>query len=138
MYKIPWGNGYIVVETSSDILRIRSKNMSIEVRPRTIIVHGYSSHRVGGDSRKKYIYIYFREKLREYDGKVDVSNPKHIDGYEFRYTKTYYDEYYTIVTPYSFLIEYIILTSSELGIVLSGKKKIYFEKINNTLTIYIV
>jgi hypothetical protein len=61
-----------------------------------------------------------------------------MEDYIVRYTRSLIDEYYTIITPGSHLYDYVVITSDELGIVLSGRREVYFDKTNSTLTIYLV
>ncbi len=136
--KIPWKNGYLIVDYTSEYLKIISPETSFEVRPRTVIVNGYKHYREASN-KKKYIYVYFREELKPYIGDGEVKLIQRLmDFYEVRYVKTYYDEYYTIILPGMFFFEYIVFNSEELLVVLSSKKKSFYEEIDHMLTIYVV
>lgn len=136
--KVPWKNGFINIDFNVDRLKIIALNNMFEARPRTILVNKFSEYRES-NVRKKYIYVYFNEELKPFNNGEDVVNPdRGFEFYEIKYTKTDYDEYYTIIPPSSFLYDYIVLTSSELGIVMSVKRRVFYEKIDNTLIIYTV
>jgi len=127
-----------LINGDPDKLIIKAKNVSIELRPRTIVVENAVDYREGVD-KKRYIYIYFREMFEPFENKVveqDYSR-EHVN-YEVRHVKTYFGEYLTMITPPQFFIDYLILSSDELAVVLSGKREVYYEKIGDVLTIYIV
>jgi len=141
LVSITWSDGCLSLKISYDLFKIKGYNFELELRPRTIILKNYSRYRVGTDQRRKYVYVYFDEKIKpldKCDQFLEIKGVRYIDSYEFRYTRTFYDEYYTIVVPGIFYIEYIILSSTKLGIVLSKKREVYFEETSEYLIIYIV
>jgi len=135
--QLPWRNGYIILDYTPDYLRVMGRNLYFDVKPRTVVVKGYKDY-VERSNNKKYIYIYFREGLDCFTDKTSTSTAWNIEFYEVRYVKTHYDEYYTIILPGHFFIDYIIFNSVELLIVLSSKKKVFYESVEDVLTIYIV
>ncbi|MET1159901.1 MAG: hypothetical protein ABWW65_02975 [Thermoprotei archaeon] len=138
--KLRWGNGYLIVKYTMDSLILKWSNSDIEVRPRSISIRGYSSYREAVDNKGKYryIYVYFDETLKPFKG-LEPNTPSVIrDVFEIRYTRTYYDEYYTIILPGSFFIEYMIFSSDVLVFVLSAKKRVFYEKLAASLIVYIV
>ena len=136
-HKIPWKNGHLVLDYTSDYLKVVAANISFEIRPRSVIVYGYKSYREA-ENKKKYIYIYFIEELKPFTGVEKQVLKTIMDYYEIRYVKTYYDEYYTIILPGTFLADYITFTSEELLLVFSSKRKTFYEELENMLTIYVV
>lgn len=116
--------------------------MLIELRPRTIVVKNniksFEERDVGKTRKKKVIYIDFRESLKLFMGQGEQVKEILVDGYEIRRQDLGFDEYLTIITPGTHLYDYIILSSSTLAIVLSGKRQVYFDKEDTVLTIYIV
>lgn len=139
--KLKWSNGTVLSELREDTLVMRSINFYLELRPRAIIVRNYRGYRLGEDAKRRYIYVYLREKISPYTGPPEINpinKPVLIGNYQLKYTITKYDEYYTIVTPGYTLYEYVIITSDEIGIALSRKREVYFEEGSNELVIYLV
>ncbi|RLG81420.1 MAG: hypothetical protein DRO13_01235 [Thermoprotei archaeon] len=136
--KLRWDKGYLLAEYTSDKIVVRGSNACIEIRPRTIVVRGFLTYYEAGN-KKKYIYVYFRGGLRAFTSNKPTSrHTKIVDIFEFRYTRTFYDEYYTIIMPGAFFVEYVILTKSVMTIALSGKRRTYYEELRDSLVIYIV
>ncbi|WP_148677116.1 hypothetical protein [Staphylothermus hellenicus] len=139
--RMKWGNGSLSVELNEDILTIYSPNFLLELRPRTIIVDNCRGYRVGEDNKRKYIYIYLKEKINPYTSPPQITPTKKpilLGNYQLVYTTTKYDLYYTIITPGYTLYEYVIITNDEVGIALSRKRETYFEETDNKLVIYLV
>ncbi|ABN69620.1 hypothetical protein Smar_0512 [Staphylothermus marinus F1] len=139
--RIKWGNGSLYTELHEDTLIIYSSNFSLELRPRTIIIDNYRGYRIGEDNKRKYIYVYLKEKINPYATPPQITpakKPVLIGDYQIVYTTTKYDIYYTIITPGYTLYEYVIITSDEVGIALSRKRETYFEETDNKLIVYLV
>lgn len=140
--KIGLRNGYITLTIKSDVLILESRNILIELRPRTVVVRdnikSFEERDVGKSKKKKIVYIDFSETLKLFVGQGEQVRETLVDGYEIRRQDLGFDEYLTIITPGTHLYDYIILSSSTLAIVLSGKRQVYFDKEDNMLTIYIV
>jgi len=136
-HRLAWKNGYLILEHTSDYLRVRSVSVVFEIRPRTVVVRGCRGYREGVVD-KKYIYVYFVDELKPFAENVEHAQSTIRDHYEIIYTKTFYDEYYTIILPGTFLIDYIIFTSDVLLLAMSSKRKSFYEKLDSELTIYVV
>lgn len=136
--KIPWKSGYIVIDYTIDKLNISALNNSFELKPRTIVVSKFDKY-VEAVNRRRYIYIYFIEELKPFINSNEVVfRENDIDFYEINYTKLDYDEYYTIILPGHFIYEYIVLTSDELAVMLSIKRRVFYERVDSKLVLYIV
>ncbi len=137
-----WRDGSVEIIIKGEILLLKFLNNSVEFRPRSISIENSREHYLRSDSKKKYIYVYFPEELKplpfQPSLKLKDIDSFTVENYEFRYTRASIDEYYTIVTPGTHLYDYVILTSDELGIVLSGKREVYFDETSDVLTIYLV
>lgn len=136
--KIPWKTGYLVIEYTSERIKIESPTTCFEIRPRYTFVKNYNEYREVVN-KKKYIYVYFKEELKPYINSPSSGEIRYLmNFYEIRHVKTFYDEYYTILLPGIFFFDYIVFNSEELLLVLSSKKKTFYEEINNMITIYVV
>jgi len=136
--RLPWRNGHIVFEYTNDYFRVESTSVFFEIRPRMVVVKGYSSYREGEWLKKKYVYIYFSGELKPFPERLEQASHTIRDLYEILYTKTFYDEYYTVILPGSFLIDYIIFASNVLLLAMSSKRKVFYEKLNSQLVVYLV
>lgn len=136
--KTPWRDGYIVLNYTSDVLLINAMNNSVEARPRTIVISRFKNY-IEAISNRKYIYIYFPEELKPFTNEGGVSLQEiRLEFYDIKYTRIDYDEYYTVILPGFFLYDYIVLTSDEIAVAMSIKRRVFYERIDSRLVLYIV
>ncbi len=138
---IKWWSGSLVFRVSSEQLVVGSRNTSVDLRQRTVIVKApIESYEVFYDenSRKKYVYIYFRGNIRPFERRCRVVDREAIGVFEIRVVDKEFESYLTIVTPGFYLYDYVILTRDSIAIVLSGNRQVYFDKGVDHLTVYIV
>lgn len=127
------------VELVSDTIRIRS-GLELEVRERIIMIRGALDSKVYSirNGRKKAVYIrHVGITARCEDSQKMVEEISGPFAY-VRYTKSRLGGYLTIITPGRFFTDYIVIDESTVAIVLPGHREVYVEKIDNTLTLYIV
>jgi len=136
--RLPWRDGCIVFEYTNDYFRVESASIFFEVRPRMVVVKGYSGYREGEWLTKKYVYVYFNGELKPFPERSEQAPHTIRNLYEVLYTKTFYDEYYTVILPGSFFIDYIVFTSDVLLLAMSSKRKVFYEELGRELVVYLV
>ncbi len=139
---VKWRNGSLKLVFKEPLLEIISKNYRFILRPRIVIVEGtVKEYNIASPNRRgkyKYVYIELGEEVIPFDKKGRMPRPDIIGGFEVNYQDMRFEEYLTIVTPGTFLYEYVILTTNMLTICLSAKKEAYVDLEENVATIYVV
>lgn len=137
---IKFNDKCLEVKLTSDAVIINSGTV-LEIRQRIVSVQNainYSVHSIRS-GRKKVIYIRhggLGSKCKApYKALDELQSPiayiKHI--------KSNLGDFVTIITPGQFLLDYVILSSDIIVVMVSGKREIYFEQSNkNILIMYII
>ena len=131
--------------------RVRSVGGGVEVSggrrklifdARTITAPKDSEVRVAEPSVKKRTIYVFHEDLGF------IESPPYIDlragqsrvyeNFDLRPVDLDFEQYLTIVTPGSFLYDYVIVTKRKTGVIMSAKRDVYIEETKNSLIIYLV
>ncbi len=131
--------------------RVRSVGSSVEVigrkgkiilDARTIAVPKDSEIKIAEPSVKKRTIYVFHDDL----GLVD--SPPYIDlragqsrvyeNFDLRPVDLDFEQYLTIVTPGSFLYDYVIISRKKTGVIMSAKREVYVEETGKSLIVYLV
>jgi len=68
-----------------------------------------------------------------------VANERRVyRGFEIRAVDIDVEQYLTVVTPGSFLYDYVIITPTKMGIYLSAKRDAYLEETSKSKVLYLV
>ena len=122
------GNSIIV--KNSILLEIKDKVLTAS-RITGIDVHDIR------DGKKKVIYLYYKhvdKVCRESSGVEEFSTPLiHV-----KHTKTPLGNYTTIIPSGIFPVDYLVLSSGQVAIVIPGRREVYIERDKlDTVVIYI-
>ena len=90
--------------------------------------------------RRAFYAFYERLPTAEFPPAVDmVANDRRVyRGFELRATDLDVEQYLTVVTPGSFLYDYVIITPNKMGIYLSSKREGYLEETSKSKILYLV
>lgn len=136
--KTPWRNGYLIIDEKVDDLRIRSRNIELNVKPRVISINGVYGYKVYEGSVEKILYLLFKENIKPFvDEELRNGLNTQLKLFKLRYVKTFYGEYYSISLPEYFYINYVILTDSEVAVSAPLKHRIFIERNNGKYVAYI-
>ncbi|MEM0355322.1 MAG: hypothetical protein QXP72_03745 [Desulfurococcaceae archaeon] len=135
--RIKWLDGYLLLETTFDYIMLKSANIAIEVKPKTIIVKGAENYRIYRTSFSQYIYVYFVEKLKPFTNYS--SNNYSLENLSIRIenVKTSIGDFCIIKLPEQFNIQHLIITEEKICIAIHLKRKLTTELIENTVIIYV-
>jgi len=137
--RVKWGNGVVLIRCSEDSLILTFKNVKITLYPREVQVNrGVLRFFESTVGKKRYVYVYFREKLKPIITN-DITNARNTRvqcNFEVHCVDLEFSKYLTIVTPGATLYNYVVFTEDIMTIVSSGKRKVYFETIDGGLNVY--
>ncbi len=121
-------------------LTIAAYNLTITLNSRGVdVVASIKDTKVYEIGKRKYVYIIFKEKIQPLPtGKSDIIDKAFTSGFEIIVTHINDNNYITVVTPGSWLYNYIILTNDTLMLELSKKRDVYFERLEDEVVVHIV
>jgi hypothetical protein len=130
VYYVRWGRGALRLAVSSDVLEVTAANANIVFELRSVIVEAkYTYKKDVEGANKRNLYIGFAEEIKPLEApRVDIASRNYIGYFEVIYTDLEFERYLTVITPASFLYDYVVLTSSELMLQMSPRRKVYFEE----------
>jgi len=132
----------IIGEYSPEYFHVKARNYELEVRPRMISLTGCGDVSVSTlhRGRKRAVYVSHQviECFRKEECKGDVESEVNTGYFTVKATATPHGDYITILTPGSFLSDYIVIGEDMTYIQLPGGRDVYFEKLTGLCTIYIV
>ena len=123
-----------------EALTIAAYNITLTFNPRGIdVVANIGDVKVYDIGKRKYVYIFLNERIKPLPtGKSDIVDKEFIGSFEVVVTRINGNNYLTIITPGSWLYNYVILTDDTLLIEMSSKKDVYFEKLEDEIVVHIV
>lgn len=141
-YYVRWGDGALELAVEQERLTIVAGNGRIVLEPRAITVEArYTVKRDVEDRNRRTVFIEFAEQLAPIASppRVDIVGRNYLGYFEVVYTDLDFERYLTIITPASFLYDYVVLTSRDLMAHMPSKRKVYFEEEPyDKVTVYIV
>ena len=130
-FYVKWGHGALELRVSSEHLELAAGNGELVFDPRSVEVRvPYTVKRDVEDRNRRTVFIEFREELKpiEQPPRVDIVGRNYVGNFEVVYTDLEFGRYLTIITPASFLYDYLVLTSRDLMLYMPAKRKVYFEE----------
>lgn len=123
-----------------EALTIAAYNLTLTLNPRGVdVATSIRDLRVYSVGKRKYTYIYFNELVKPLPtGRSDITDRAFISGFEIVVTHIDGNNYLTVVTPGSWLYNYVVLADNTLLIEMSSKRDVYFEKLVDEVVIHIV
>lgn len=140
--KVKWGNGFLELICKNEVFIINAKNYTIELRPRTLIIHGrisgYEQAEVVKYRKRRYMYIRLSEEIIPIPGPGRIIKEILYGNFEIRRQDFDFEKYMTIITPGAYLYEYIIITSDTIAVAYSLHRDAYVDVEEGLTTIYFV
>ena len=130
-FYVRWGPaGALELTVAGDVLTVRAANAEITFEPRSVIIEaGYTYKKEITDRNRKNLYIGLREPLKPLDApRVDIVGRNYVGNYEVIYTDLDFEKYLTIITPSGHLYDYAVITTKEIMLQMSPRRKIYYEE----------
>ncbi len=127
---VKWGSGGLEVELAPQLITVIAKNATLYFEPRDVIIEtDYNGTNVFNDSKRTYVYVWFKKEIEPLDApRIDVVG-RYVDELgEIRAVDLGFNKYLTIVTPGDFIYGYAVLTPIALLVQTSGRRKVFFEK----------
>ncbi len=131
VFYVKWGQTKALeLRVSGDTLTIRAANMEIRMEPRSLELRGkYTYKREVEDQSRKTLYIGFGEKLQPVEApRIDILGSAYVGNFEVRYTDLDFEKYLTVITPANYLYDYAVVTTRELMLHMSPRRKVYYEE----------
>jgi len=132
----------ILAEYSPEYFRVKARNYELEVRPRIVSLKGCGNISASTlyRGRKKAVYISHQaiQCFRREECHGDLESEVNTGYFTVKATVTPHGDYLTILTPGSFLSDYIVVGEDMTYIQLPGGRDAYFERLADLCTIYIV
>lgn len=136
--KVPWKNGYLVVEERVDHLTIKARNVGVDVKPRIVSVEGVCGHRTFEDRVEKVVYLCFKENVQPFlDTELSLVPMVSSKLFVLKHVKMFYGEYYSVKLPEYFHMNYIVLTNDEVAVSVPTKRQVYVKKDGDKYVAYI-
>jgi hypothetical protein len=140
--KIGFGEGSLEYYTYGERLQLRGLNNIIELRPRSLFIGKAKSREDGLAGKRRYIYIYPPEPLKPLPMQPMIGGRglgrTSIRGFEVRYAETPIGFFHTIILPGWSLLDYLIVADDQFAVAVSGKKEVYYDVEDDSLTVYVV
>lgn len=140
--KLRYKSSCILAEYSPEYFRVKAGNYELEIRPRVISLRGCEHISVSTlyRGRKKAIYVKHRviQSYQVDECRVGLEDELNVGYFTVKVTETSHGSYLTILTPGSFLSDYIVVGEDITYIQLPGGREAYFEKLGDLCTIYVV
>ena len=130
-FYVKWNGGAIELRVSSEHLEVVASNGLLVFEPRSVEVRmPYTLKRDVEDKNRRTVFIEFRESVKpiEHPPRIDIVGRNFVGNFEVIYTDLEFETYLTVITPATYLYEYFVLTSTDLMLYMSSKRKVYFEE----------
>jgi hypothetical protein len=130
-FYVKWGAVEALrLEVGSDTLRVIAENADIVLEPRMADINAkYSYKKEVEDSNRKTLYIGLREPIKPLKApRIDIVGRSYVGNFEVIYTDLDFEKYLTIITPASFLYDYVVLTTTEIMFHMIARRQVYFEE----------
>jgi len=126
------------IEYTGELVRVIGANFSFEFRQRSAVFKNISDievHSIRG-KRKKIVYIKYHGVFLPCPEHEEISEEISTDVFVVHVVKCALDTYVTVIFSGLFLIDYVVISRDLVGLMLSGKREVYTERVDNEITMY--
>jgi len=126
------------LEHTGELIRVIGANFSFEFRQRSAVLKNVSNveaHSIRG-GRRKVVYVKYHGVFLPCPEHGEISEEISTEMFAAHVVKCAIDTYVTMVFSGLFLVDYVVISKDLAGLVLSGKREVYTERVGNEVTVY--
>lgn len=130
-------NGCLLLDVALEHVSLKSMNIVVEVKPRTVVVKGAGSYKIYTTPSEQYVYISLVDGVKPFADRL--GNECRLESFSIRVesVKTSIGWFLLIELSKQFNIDYLIISEERICVAVPKRYRLTVELMENTGVLYV-